>query len=1170
MSIEISLNQGKKYNNYQNRIKKGVEKKQRILKKNNKNMIEGFQNDVAFKNVYLDEAQNRISTRQTNAQESLTLQNLLLQYNDLVTQYQSVSGELSSDVYSALERSTSDDKYRGSTIQLPNGATGYVTEMGNYKWYPSWDVINSTQGKNGCPAYSTDNLNSVSNIDNSEVYNSPGQLLDTNPKLMVGRSMQLGQSCGNEGQNVYVNSMANNSTAEYNKCYLNYKKNPPPPQIPSIIHDAITYFPFTNYDSTDHGIDALNITFYQDQGGSGSGVGMGTVAGKDCLQFVAPYLGYAVSSAFNIPDQLSMAYWAYIPANSIDSETVSIGDGTFSGNTSVFQGDIYSNVLNTFIALPDFWTHGVGPYVINQWIHMAFCIDVKNRIIKYYINGKLYAQDNNAGSGSWHQLSSYRYTFGRASDTAGRYLPGGGISQFLSFNKMLSDQNVLDIYNYTANPSAFSDQEATSYDYSTSAMEPANVPYGNVMSFDNCKLYAQDNAYQYFGLNNVQSDGSGTCMVSNNYAQLSQFGEAIKYNASSVWNPGATGIRLTVNGGQMCIVNYDSYNREVPVKCFPDTLSPDCVNGGTINGVTATWGANCNGQNGYTVQNGNATNGVNSAVQSSSNKYQVSYTVGDGMTSEPTYGYNLLTYNGSTQSVCSGGGGWSSIPGYPYWTQETQENAEQRCNADPNCTAFDMVPNGQNNDTKQCAFFANQDITPGAYGNAYGCYKKTQQSGSGDPAYGCVKDFDITYQCGNTIKTGHIDGEAIGKSFLLDCSAEQAKCQSFLALQGDGNLCLYQGTPGNIIGGYALWCTMTNDKPRNPNPDWVATKGKYGRSYMVTGEYLNQGEWMGSDDGSCRLIMQEDGYASLVMNNTSPDCSEESYGYAGNAPSNAVYMLDQVGNKSLIGKVGYVDEDAVLREYPSSMIGKSTNYDYMKGMNSWGNDLQGMPLNNSTVESCKIACDDNDECNGYVFNTSNQCYLKNTNVYPEGSYISQDPNSDLYIRQPEVFGNKSCSKLMNPIDSIQYTNYLKGDIMTQDTTCGLVFNNNESQQLIDIENQLAALADQISAQINNLETNNININNQMDQDHTTIQKDLIEYKKIKAEIGSILNKNPIVKTNKNLMNNYSMKEGMLGMNDINTMVSDSDLNVLKNNYQYIFWSILALGAIIITINTLKK
>ena len=47
-------------------------------------------------------------------------------------------------------------------------------------------------------------------------------------------------------------------------------------------------------------------------------------------------------------------------------------------------------------------------------------------------------------------------------------------------------------------------------------------------------------------------------------------------------------------------------------------------------------------------------------------------------------------------------------------------------------------------------------------------------------------------------------------------------------------------------------------------------------------------------------------------------------------------------------------------------------------------------------------------------------------------------------------------------------------------------------------------------------------------------------------------------------------ESMLNMEDIDAMVSDSDLNVLKNNYQYILWSIVALTAIIITINTLKK
>ena len=42
------------------------------------------------------------------------------------------------------------------------------------------------------------------------------------------------------------------------------------------------------------------------------------------------------------------------------------------------------------------------------------------------------------------------------------------------------------------------------------------------------------------------------------------------------------------------------------------------------------------------------------------------------------------------------------------------------------------------------------------------------------------------------------------------------------------------------------------------------------------------------------------------------------------------------------------------------------------------------------------------------------------------------------------------------------------------------------------------------------------------------------------------------------------------MNDINGMLSDTDLRVLQGNYSYIMWSILAVGILTITINTMRK
>jgi hypothetical protein len=61
--------------------------------------------------------------------------------------------------------------------------------------------------------------------------------------------------------------------------------------------------------------------------------------------------------------------------------------------------------------------------------------------------------------------------------------------------------------------------------------------------------------------------------------------------------------------------------------------------------------------------------------------------------------------------------------------------------------------------------------------------------------------------------------------------------------------------------------------------------------------------------------------------------------------------------------------------------------------------------------------------------------------------------------------------------------------------------------------------------------------------------------------------------NKKLQSNNNI-EGMnnmdLNINDINGMLSDSDIRVLQENYSYIFWSILAIGLLTVTINQTNK
>ena len=77
---------------------------------------------------------------------------------------------------------------------------------------------------------------------------------------------------------------------------------------------------------------------------------------------------------------------------------------------------------------------------------------------------------------------------------------------------------------------------------------------------------------------------------------------------------------------------------------------------------------------------------------------------------------------------------------------------------------------------------------------------------------------------------------------------------------------------------------------------------------------------------------------------------------------------------------------------------------------------------------------------------------------------------------------------------------------------------------------------------------------------TQFKKDIENYKTINMKISKELE----------LDSDTNNMEGMINMNDINGMLSNTDLVVLQENYNYIFWSVLAIGIVTITINIMKK
>lgn len=203
-----SLSQGNQFKEYQNKISENIEKKQKksnISGNINKN-TEGFQ-----------------STSKTNNNDINSVRD---EYNKTLSEYQILLDSISKSLNANADRTSSTNTYLNKLIRFTDsGAVYYVTNKGIAKYIPSPTILNSIAGKNGCPVLTYVNVT----IPWSHNYNIPGQLIPTNPPLIVGTPMQAGASCGNEGSNVYVSNMIPNQNVQnqtYKGCFQDNTTSP--------------------------------------------------------------------------------------------------------------------------------------------------------------------------------------------------------------------------------------------------------------------------------------------------------------------------------------------------------------------------------------------------------------------------------------------------------------------------------------------------------------------------------------------------------------------------------------------------------------------------------------------------------------------------------------------------------------------------------------------------------------------------------------------------------------------------------------------------------------------------------------------------------------------------------------------------------------------------------
>ena len=368
----------------------------------------------------------------------------------------------------------------------------------------------------------------------------------------------------------------------------------------------------------------------------------------------------------------------------------------------------------------------------------------------------------------------------------------------------------------------------------------------------------------------------------------------------------------------------------------------------------------------------------------------------------------------------------------------------------------------------------------------------------------------------------------------------------FLIFQDDGNMCIYLGSgPNDNQGG--VWCTMTNGKQQQGNPLMVATNNKFGQVWMPSGSVLYPGEYLSYTNGNLVLIMQADGNLVLYTYQLSENCQKMADGNIGGGQNaNSLYELSSVGIPGNMENIAYIDQDSKLYTYPSSNIQLGTNYTEISGYDSSGNNISGASFGDATVDSCQTACNNNQSCGGFVFdNTNSICYPQTTGIYPN-SARQPNSNTSIYTRNKVVQPlPPGVSSLTQNIDTIQYQNYVSSGQQVGGNMDNLKINSVQKAKLEQLQTKLQLLANKIVNLTGKLNLNDIKVTSQSAIDSLQLGKYLTEYKITDKKLDSY---NSSVNTN------------------IQNILNDSDITVLQQNYKYMFWTTLAVGTVLLSMN----
>jgi hypothetical protein len=360
---------------------------------------------------------------------------------------------------------------------------------------------------------------------------------------------------------------------------------------------------------------------------------------------------------------------------------------------------------------------------------------------------------------------------------------------------------------------------------------------------------------------------------------------------------------------------------------------------------------------------------------------------------------------------------------------------------------------------------------------------------------------------------------------------------------GDSYMQICRGTTPSDFQGF-VW--GMNFSKGDINSNYIATKGKYGRNWISNGQTLAAGDWVGSPGGYAALIMQSDGNLVLQTFQMVSNCSKMADGNTGGkVGANATYRINQTAIPANMGKLAFVDANADLHLFPDAQQTYANTYSLKQNMYSPDTEIPDAAFDNATVETCQSACNANPDCAGFVTNKAGtSCWPQTNQMFPFGGNGTANMDRNSYIRNkvPTV-PPTGASLQTNSIDTVTYQNYVDGGSI-QENKYGLVKATTAQKQQLE---QMEAKLNLLSKQLND-STNEFQMGSSKSQDQS--QRNV-------AGLNSYISD---LNENKKNIDWMSTNSGM------QNVVNETDIVVLQKNYEYIFWSILAAGTVLVAMN----